>query len=103
MAEQRVNRFLVDGQEVQLNAYVINGSNYLKLRDIGEAVGVPRLPGFGKAHDAQRINRKRKSPQSTSSPPVFQLHHQKRTSERILRSPLFILSFYSNGMENNSS
>ena len=39
MAEQSMNRFLVDGQEVQLNAYAINGSNYLKLRDIGEAVG----------------------------------------------------------------
>ena len=39
MAEQSMNRFLVDGQEVQLNAYAINGSNYLKLRDIGKAVG----------------------------------------------------------------
>lgn len=39
MAEQSTNRFLVDGQEVQLNAYAINGSNYLRLRDIGEAVG----------------------------------------------------------------
>ena len=39
MAEQSTNRFLVDGQEVQLDAYAINGSNYLKLRDIGAAVG----------------------------------------------------------------
>ena len=39
MAEQSTNRFLVDGKEVQLDAYAINGSNYLKLRDIGEAVG----------------------------------------------------------------
>ena len=39
MAEQSINRFFVDGQEVQLNAYAINGSNYLKLRDIGKAVG----------------------------------------------------------------
>ena len=39
MAEQSLNRILVDGQEVQLDAYVINGNNYLKLRDIGEAVG----------------------------------------------------------------
>ena len=29
----------VDGQQVQLEAYAINGSNYVKLRDIGEAVG----------------------------------------------------------------
>ena len=39
MAEQSMNRFLVDGQEVQLTSYAINGSNYLRLRDIGEAVG----------------------------------------------------------------
>ena len=39
MAEQSLNRILVDGQEVQLDAYAINGSNYLKLRDIGAAVG----------------------------------------------------------------
>ena len=39
MAEQSLNRILVDGQEVQLDAYAINGNNYLKLRDIGEAVG----------------------------------------------------------------
>ena len=29
----------VDGQQVQLEAYGINGHNYVKLRDIGEAVG----------------------------------------------------------------
>ncbi len=29
----------VDGQQVQLEAYTINGSNYIKLRDIGQAVG----------------------------------------------------------------
>ena len=39
MAEQSTNRFFVDGHEVSLNAYAINGSNYLRLRDIGEAVG----------------------------------------------------------------
>ena len=39
MAEQNLNRILVDGQEVQLDAYAINGSNYLKLQDIGAAVG----------------------------------------------------------------
>ena len=31
------NRILVDGQEVHLTAYNINGNNYVKLRDIGEA------------------------------------------------------------------
>lgn len=33
------NRILVDGQEVRLTAYNINGNNYVKLRDIGKAVG----------------------------------------------------------------
>ena len=29
----------VDGQQVTMTAYGINGNNYVKLRDIGEAVG----------------------------------------------------------------
>lgn len=29
----------LDGQEIELEAYVINGSNYVRLRDVGEAVG----------------------------------------------------------------
>ena len=33
------NRILVDGQEVHLTAYNINGNNYVKLRNIGEQVG----------------------------------------------------------------
>jgi len=33
------NRILVDGQEVRLTAYTINGNNYVKLRDVGKAVG----------------------------------------------------------------
>lgn len=32
------HRILVDGQEVQMEAYTINGANYVKLRDIGQAV-----------------------------------------------------------------
>ena len=39
MAEQSTNRFFLDGREVSLNAYAINDSNYLRLRDIGKAVG----------------------------------------------------------------
>ena len=34
-----INRILVDGQEVRLTAYNINGNNYVMLRDIGRAVG----------------------------------------------------------------
>lgn len=29
----------LDGQEIKLEAYVINGSNYVRLRDVGEAMG----------------------------------------------------------------
>lgn len=29
----------VNGQQVQMETYAINGSNYVKLRDIGQAVG----------------------------------------------------------------
>ena len=39
MAERNTHRVLVDGQEVQMEAYVINGNNYVKLRDIGEQIG----------------------------------------------------------------
>lgn len=39
MAERSSNRIFVDGTEVQMEAYVINGNNYVKLRDIGEVVG----------------------------------------------------------------
>jgi len=31
--------FYVDGQQVQMTAYNIQGNNYVKLRDIGQAVG----------------------------------------------------------------
>ena len=33
------NRILVDGQETQMTAYAIGGNNYVRLRDIGKAVG----------------------------------------------------------------
>ena len=39
MAERSHHRVVVDGKEVQMEAYVINGNNYVKLRDIGKAVG----------------------------------------------------------------
>ena len=39
MAERSHHRVVVDGKEVQMEAYVINGNNYVKLRDIGEQVG----------------------------------------------------------------
>ncbi len=39
IAERSHHRVVVDGQEVQMEAYVINGNNYVKLRDMGKAVG----------------------------------------------------------------
>ena len=39
LAERSTNRIYVNGQEVQMEAYTINGNNYVKLRDIGEQVG----------------------------------------------------------------
>ena len=39
LAELSSSRVFVDGEEVQLEAYEINGSNYVKLRDLGQAVG----------------------------------------------------------------
>ena len=38
-AEPSHHRFYVDGREVSLTAYNIAGNNYVRLRDIGEAVG----------------------------------------------------------------
>lgn len=38
-AERSSHKIFVDGKEVQIEAYNINGNNYCKLRDIGEAVG----------------------------------------------------------------
>lgn len=40
MAERSHHRVVVDGKEVQMEAYVINGNNYVKLRDMGKAVGL---------------------------------------------------------------
>lgn len=39
LAEPSWNAIYVDGQKVELEAYKILGSNYLKLREVGEAVG----------------------------------------------------------------
>ena len=38
MAERSTHRVFVDGREVQMEAYVINGNNYVKLRDIGDTI-----------------------------------------------------------------
>ena len=40
MAEKSANTIYVDGQRVGLDAYQINGSNYVKLRDVAKAVNI---------------------------------------------------------------
>ena len=39
LAERSTNHIFVDGQEVQIEAYAIHDNNYMKLRDVGKAVG----------------------------------------------------------------
>lgn len=39
IAEKSTQKIIVDGSEVQMEAYTINGHNYVKLRDVGEQVG----------------------------------------------------------------
>jgi len=39
MAQRSAQKIYVDGQQVQMEAYAINGANYVKLRDVGKAVG----------------------------------------------------------------
>lgn len=39
VAERSAHPIYVDGEQVQMEAYTINGQNYVKLRDIGQAVG----------------------------------------------------------------
>ncbi len=46
LANPSSQQFYLDGQRVNLQAYEINGSNYVKLRDVGQTVG------FGVTYDA---------------------------------------------------
>ena len=39
VAEHSKHPIYVDGEQVQMEAYIINGNNYVKLRDIGKVVG----------------------------------------------------------------
>ena len=38
-ARRSTQKIFIHGQQVQMEAYTIDGSNYVKLRDIGKAVG----------------------------------------------------------------
>lgn len=39
LAERSSNSFFVDGRPVTLDAYIIGGQNYVRLRDVGQVVG----------------------------------------------------------------
>ncbi len=47
LANPTTQKFYLQNQQIQLEAYVINGNNYVKLRDVGAAVD------FGVAYDAR--------------------------------------------------
>ena len=38
-AQRSTQKIFINGEQVQMEAYTINGSNYVKLRDIGKAIG----------------------------------------------------------------
>ena len=63
MAEHAPQTAYVDGAPVQLEAYNIDGYNYVKLRDIGQAVG------FNVYWDGQSVQMERNVPY-TGLPPV---------------------------------
>lgn len=39
IAERSTNRMFINGSELELEAYLIDGHNYVQLRDVGKAVG----------------------------------------------------------------
>ena len=63
-ATPSTQRFYVDGKQTQLEAFAINGNNYVKLRDIGEAVG------FNVYWDGQSVQVDSKAPYSGTGPNI---------------------------------
>ena len=54
LAQRSTQKIYVDGRQTPMEAYSINGSNYVKLRDIGRAVGF--AVSYDAADNAVRIN-----------------------------------------------
>ena len=65
------NRILVDGQESHMTAYTIGGNNYVKLRDIGKAVGFEVYWDS----DAKCVQVRSGSPYTGEEPVKEQLNH----------------------------
>lgn len=51
-AQHTPHPIYVDGQQVQMETYAIGGHNYVKLRDIGQAVGLGWLSGADRQRPA---------------------------------------------------
>ncbi len=48
-AQRSTQKIYVNGQQVRMEAYAIGGSNYVKLRDVGKAVGFERTAGSSRS------------------------------------------------------
>ena len=64
-------KILLDGEEIRVNAYLIDGNNYFKLRDVGKAVGF--CVEWDSARDAVIVD--------TSRGYVFTLGYESRDSQ----------------------
>ena len=76
VAEPSWSPIYVDGQQVQMTAYNISGNNYVKLRDIGKAVGFNVYFQDGVQVDS-------KTPYTGEAPAPVQATVQKPTSASV--------------------
>ena len=78
MAERSSQPIYVDGQKVELEAYNIAGSNYVKLRDIGKAVG------FNVSWDGSAVQIDSDTPYSEDIPATSKVVNQKTVAGRTI-------------------
>ncbi len=88
-AAASTQRFYLNGQPVQFEAYVIHGNNFVKLRDIGQAVD------FGVTYDGatnsvyidpnSHYEQEAKTPAQTTSTPSALTEDNVRAAIRALR------------------
>ena len=78
MAERSSQPIFVDGQKVELEAYNIAGSNYVKLRDIGKAVG------FNVSWDGSAVQIDSDTPYSEDIPATSKVVNQKTVAGRTI-------------------
>ena len=78
MAERSSQPIYVDGQKVELESYNIAGSNYVKLRDIGKAVG------FNVSWDGSAVQIDSDTPYSEDIPATSKVVNQKTVAGRTI-------------------